>query len=277
MEEGISKVFSQYKDVLTHLPEYSKNIFRKDYFKWLFGQMRSWNKTAWAILAFNFAVQVILMWQGWSTVPVSHSIIGFISANLSVLCVVGIGQKAPIQGWAGATSAVFIAINAFMAHNYADMTLQICYFIFLDSFCILSPSWNEDVEVHSIGKFTNWIKYIVFFFVAWGIAYWVYGLVNDPRLFTDSLVLAASLTGSMLEFNLAKEQFYMWLFTSVVTIALWWQTAQMGDANYALFASYLVFFFNDFYSMFRNDGWFRAKKTLSGFGDNQKVVKDKTK
>lgn len=283
-------MFSQYKDVVINFKEYSRHIFRKGYFKWLFGQMASWNKTAYAILAFNFVIQIILAYQGWDSVPVSHTIIGFFAANLSVLCVVGIGQKAPIQGWAGATSAIFIAINAYLAHNFADMTLQISYFIFLDAFCILSPSWNENVEVHTIkvenkakGKFTNWLvgtslgwlKYIIFFFVAWGVAYLFYGLFNDPRLGLDSATLAISLTGSVLEFNLAKEQFIAWIIGSVITIGLWWQTAQMGDANYALFASYLIFFFNDFYSMFRKDGWFRAKKTLSGFGENQKEVAHK--
>ena len=34
-------MFDQYKDVLTHLPQYSKNIFRPGYFSWLVGQMKN--------------------------------------------------------------------------------------------------------------------------------------------------------------------------------------------------------------------------------------------
>ena len=62
-------MFTQYKDVLTHLPEYSKNIFRKGYFKWLFGQMKSWSMFSWGLIGFNFIVQILLAIQGSATVP----------------------------------------------------------------------------------------------------------------------------------------------------------------------------------------------------------------
>lgn len=161
-------MFDQYKDVLTHLPQYSKNIFRPGYFSWLVGQMKNWSTFSWYLVAFNFIVQVVLMIQGWASVPVSHSIISFLSANLSVLCVVGISNKSAIQGWFGLTSAVFIALNAYLAHNFADMTLQIFYIIFLDLFCILSPSWNDNVKVHSMGGVKGWLKYLLLFVVLWG-------------------------------------------------------------------------------------------------------------
>ncbi|MGE9861114.1 nicotinamide riboside transporter PnuC [Limosilactobacillus reuteri] len=265
-------MFTQYKDVLTHLPEYSKNIFRKGYFKWLFGQMKSWSKFSWGLIGFNFIVQILLAIQGSATVPLSHTIIGFLSANLSVLCVVGISNKSAIQGWFGATSAICIAFNAYLAHNYADMTLQLFYLVFLDIFCILSPSWNDNIKVHSIGGLKGWLKYIVFFFVSWGIIYYVYGLLNDPRLFLDSLTLAVSLTGALLEFNLAKEQFVFWILGSVITLALWGQTAIMGDANWALFASYSVFLLNDMYALFGKNGWFRKQEVVTGFGDKQVTI-----
>lgn len=264
-------MFSQYKDVLTHLSEYSENVFRRDYFRWLFGQMKNWSRFSWGLIAFNFIVQVILAIQGAANVPLSHTIIGFLSANLSVLCVVGISNKSAIQGWFGATSAVFIAINAYLAHNYADMTLQIFYIIFLDIFCILSPSWNENVKVHSIGGIKGWAKYAAFFLIAWGIIYYVYGLLDDPRLLLDSLTLAISLTGALLEFNLAKEQFVFWILGSVITLALWGQTAFMGDANWALFASYSVFLLNDMYALFGKNGWFRKQEVVTGFGVKEKA------
>lgn len=265
-------MFSQYKDVIMHLPEYSKNIFKKGYFKWLFNQMRSWSKTSWSLIFFNLIIQIILAIQGASSVPLSHTVISFLSANLSVLCVVGISNKSPIQGWFGLTSAICIAINAYLAHNYADMTLQIFYIIFLDSFCILSPSWNDNVKVHSIGGIIGWIKYIVFFFVLWGIIYYVYGLLNDPRLFLDSMTLAISLTGAILEFNLAKEQYWFWLVGSIITVSLWFQTALDGGANWALFASYMIFMLNDFYALFSKDGWFRKQEVVTGFGKGQKTI-----
>lgn len=265
-------MFEQYKDVLTHLPQYSRNIFRKGYFSWLFKQMASWSKTSWALIIANLIIQIILAVQGLATVPLSHTIIGFLSANLSVFCVVGISNKSPIQGWFGLTSAICIATNAYLAHNFADMTLQIFYIVFLDIFCILSPSWNNNVKVHSIGGIKGWIKYILFFFVAWGIIYYLYGLIHDPRLFLDSMTLAISLTGAILEFNLAKEQYWFWLCGSIITTSLWFQTALQGDANWALFASYMVFMLNDFYALFSKNGWFHKQEVVTGFGKNQKTV-----
>ena len=265
-------MFEQYKDVLTHLPQYSRNIFRKGYFSWLIKQMASWSKTSWALIIANFIIQIILAVQGLSSIPLSHTIISFLSANLSVFCVVGISNKSPIQGWFGLTSAICIATNAYLAHNFADMTLQIFYIIFLDIFCILSPSWNDNVKVHSIGGIKGWIKYILFFFVAWGIIYYLYGLIHDPRLFLDSMTLAISLTGAILEFNLAKEQYWFWLMGSIITTSLWFQTALQGAANWALFASYMVFMLNDFYALFSKNGWFRKQEVVTGFGKNQKTI-----
>lgn len=266
-------MFEQYKDVITNFGDYSKNIFRKDYFKWLFGQMKNWSAFGWTLIGFNFIIQIILAWQGWNTVPPLHTIISFMAANLSVFCVVGIAQKSAIQGWFGATSAVFIALNAFLAHNYADMTLQIFYFIFLDAFCILSPSWNSTIKVHSIGGIVGWIKYIIFFFVTWGVAYLFYGMLNDPRLFMDSMTLAISITGSILEFNLAKEQTWFWITASVITLILWFQTAMAGDANWALFGSYSIFLLNDLWFIFSPRGWFRNQEVVKGFGKKETTVK----
>lgn len=59
-------MFSRYKDVLTHLPEYSKNIFRRGYFKWLIDQCRGWGWFSYGLLIFNFILQVWSMVQSFS-------------------------------------------------------------------------------------------------------------------------------------------------------------------------------------------------------------------
>ena len=266
-------MFTQYQDVLTNLPKYSKNVFRKDYFKWLFSQMKQWSKFSWLLIAVSFVVELILGVQGYHTgIPMSHTIISFLGSMLSIFCVIGISNKAPIQGWFGLTSAIFIGLNAFLSHNFADMTLQIFYIVFLDLFCILSPSWNDNVKVHSIGGAKGWVKYVIVFLVLWGVIYYVYGLLNDPRLFLDSLTLAISLTGALMQFNLLKEQYIMWIISSVITISLWVQTAVQGDANFALVASYSIFFLNDMYALFSKDGWFRNQEVVTGFGEAQKTI-----
>lgn len=77
------EMFDRYKDVLTHLSEYSHNVFRKGYFSWLLNQCRGWGTFSYALLTFNFVLQVISLIQSISQAPL-QSIIAFIGGNLSV-------------------------------------------------------------------------------------------------------------------------------------------------------------------------------------------------
>ncbi|CUQ99466.1 hypothetical protein BN20_043, partial [Lactobacillus phage EV3] len=54
-------MFESYKRVLTNLPEYSKNIFRKGYFKWLLGQVKGWSKISYTLLVVNFILQIYIL------------------------------------------------------------------------------------------------------------------------------------------------------------------------------------------------------------------------
>lgn len=251
-------MFERYVDVVTHLPQYSKNVFRKGYFKWLISQMKGWGHFSYGLLAFNFILQLISLFQSFANSPWT-SIIAFIGGNLSVACVLGISNRSAIQGWAGLFSAVCIATTAGIAHNYANMWEQIGYIIFLDIFCILDPKWNEDIQVEKFKGLFDWIKYIAFFFVAWAATYFIFSMTNDPRVFLDSLTLAMAITGSLLELNRKREQYYVWTISSVFTIALWFQTMLQGDGNFALIFSYSVFFLNDMYAFFSQRGWFRVE------------------
>lgn len=129
-------MFEQYKDVLSNFGQYSKDVFKHGYVKMLFAHMKTWSKTSWMLIIANFIIQVLLAWQGFGTTSLAQTILGFLGANLSVMCVVGISNKAPIQGWFGATSAICIIASALLAHNFADATIQLGYLIFLDLFCI---------------------------------------------------------------------------------------------------------------------------------------------
>lgn len=252
-------MFERYKDVLTHLPEYSKNVFRKGYFQWLIDQCKGWGKFSYGLLAFNFILQVISLVQSFAQHPVV-SIIAFIGGNLSVACVIGISNRSGIQGWAGLTSAICIATTAFIAHNYANAWEQIGYILFLDIFCILDPKWNDDIKAEKFDSWFDWIKYGIFFLVSWAVLHFIFSMTNDPRVFLDSMSLAMSVTGSLLELNRKREQYFVWTLSSVITIALWVQTMLQGAGNFALIFSYSVFFLNDMYAFFSRKGWFRSEK-----------------
>ena len=74
-------MFDRYKDVLTHLPEYSHNVFRKGYFTWLLNQCKGWGALSYLLLAFNFVLQIISLVQSFSQTPL-QSIIAFISGTI---------------------------------------------------------------------------------------------------------------------------------------------------------------------------------------------------
>ncbi|KRL36915.1 nicotinamide riboside transporter PnuC [Liquorilactobacillus uvarum] len=251
-------MFNRYADVLSNLPTYSKNVFKKGYLKWLFNQCKGWGKLSYGLLVFNLILQTISLFQSYAVNP-TVAILGFIGGNLSVACVIGISNRSGIQGWLGATSAVCIASVGFMAGNYATAWEQIGYLLFLDFFCILDPKWNDNIQAEKLKNRFEWIAYIGFFVLAWGVLYYIFSLTSDPRVFLDSLNLAMAITGSLLELNRKREQYFVWTISSVFTIALWTQTMLQGDGNFALIFSYSVFFLNDMYAFFSKKGWFRGQ------------------
>lgn len=255
-------MFERYVDVLSNLPEYSKNVFKKGYFKWLLSQIEGWGKFSYGLVIFNLLLQIYSFIQSVQvgSVPLWVAIASFLGGNLSVLCVVGISNKSGIQGWAGALSAICIASTAFFAKNYASGLEQIGYLLFLDFFCILDPKWNDNIVAEKFKGLIEWIKYILFFLVVWGLLFWLFGMTNDPRVTFDSLNLAMAVTGSLLELNRKREQYFVWTISSVFTIALWTQTMIQGDGSFALIFSYGVFFLNDMYAFFSSKGWFRNQE-----------------
>nr|WP_054757339.1 nicotinamide riboside transporter PnuC [Liquorilactobacillus satsumensis] len=255
-------MFDRYVDVLTNLPKYSKNVFRKNYFSWLFNQCRGWGRFSYGLLIFNFVLQVISLVQSFNAAPLQSGL-SFIGGNLSVACVIGISNRSGIQGWAGAFSAICIASVGFMAGNFATAWEQIGYLLFLDFFCILDPKWNDNIQAEKFENLREWLYYIIFFVLAWGgVIYYIFSLTSDPRVFLDSLNLAMAITGSLLELNRKREQYFVWTISSVFTIALWIQTMLQGDGNFALIFSYSVFFLNDMYAFFSTRGWFRTSHQI---------------
>lgn len=139
-------------------------------------------KFSYALLTFNFVLQVISLVQSISQAPL-QSIIAFIGGNLSVACVIGISNRSGIQGWAGAISAICIATTGFMAGNFATAWEQIGYLLFLDLFCILDPKWNNDIQAEKFESWIEWLKYLIFFGAAWAVIYFIFSMTSDPRVF----------------------------------------------------------------------------------------------
>lgn len=250
-----SGMFQVYKDIWVNRKEYSKNVFRKDYFKWLVGQMSNWSKFSWGIVIVNAILQTYFLVSPFfvSTPSLKNILIlvlGFFGGNLSVLCVVGISNRASIQGWFGLTSVFFIASSAYMSGAYATVVEQlIIYMLFLDIPSILHPSWSEKVVPRNFDGIKDWIKFISFGLVAWGVFYLIFGLTDDPMLLTDSLALALSVTGVVAMLNRYSNQYYFWLGNNVVAIAVFIQAYMQGTASPALAVSYTLFVVNSIYGL----------------------------
>ena len=240
-------MFDIYKDIIVNYKEYSKNIFKKDYFGWLLSQMKSWSKFSWGIIIVNLVLQLFTLFTSTGDLV---SILGFFGANLSVMCVVGISNRSSIQGWFGLVSVFFIASTAFMTHAYATFVEQlIVYMLFLDIPSILHPAWSEKVIPRNFKGIKDWSKYILFGLIAWGILYLIFGLTDDPMLITDSLALALSMTGVITMLNRYSEQYYFWLGNNAVAIAVFLQAYMMGTASPALAISYTLFVLNSLYGL----------------------------
>lgn len=255
VQETQEGIFSIYKDIWVNRREYSKNVFRKDYFKWLVGQMRNWSKFSWSIVTINALLQVYFLVSPFLAGPqtakqIAVLVLGFFGANLSVLCVVGISNRASIQGWFGLTSVFFIATSAFISGAYATFVEQtIIYMLFLDIPSILHPSWSEKIVPRNFDGWKDWAKFITFGAVAWGVLYLLFSLTDDPMLVSDSLALALSVTGVLAMLNRYSNQYYFWLGSNVVSIVVFVQAYMMGTASPALAISYTLFVVNSLYGL----------------------------
>lgn len=257
-------MFSQYQDLISNFGSYAKNIFRKGYVSWLFNQMKHWGVLGWSLIGINFILQVAILVQSLlapTTVSLVSIIAGFLGANLSLMCVVGISHRSPVQGWFGLTSAVAIAITAGISHNWATMLEQlIIYLPFLDIPCILLPSWNDNVKAETFDGVKDWVKYILFFGISWGVLYFIFSFTNDANLLFDTTGLALAMTGSLAMLNLKTEQYVFWLAGNGMSIALFISSMMQGTATLALGVSYTLFFVNSLYGLI---AWAKEAKQIN--------------
>lgn len=254
MVEKDETMFGVYADLIKNRKQYYKNIVRPGYFSWLLGQMKQWSKFSYALIGVNLLLQLYILVTTLmgdpSTKLLIASIFGFIGANLSVMCVIGIANRSSIQGYFGITSAIAIAISALMSHAYANAVEQLIIYIpFLDIPSILHPSWAEKIVPRSFEKLTDWFKFILFGLVAWGVLFAIFSLTDDKLVLTDSLTLAIAMTGSLAMLNRYSNQYYFWLANNVVSIILYVQAMQNGTASAALAVSYSIFVLNSLYGL----------------------------
>lgn len=248
-------MFGVYADLIKNRKDYYKNIIRPGYFSWLIGQMSQWSKFSWGLVITNSLLQTYIvitsLMAADTTTKVVAAIAGFLGAVLSVMCVIGIANRSSIQGYFGITSAIAIATSAILSHLYANAIEQLLIYIpFLDIPSILHPSWAEKIVPRKFESIAQWIKYIVFALISWGVLAFIFSLTDDKLFITDSLTLAISLSASLIMLNRYSNQYYFWLAGNAVSIVLYFQALMQGTATPALAVSYTFFVINSTYGLF---------------------------
>lgn len=248
-------MFGVYADLIKNRKQYYKNIIRPSYFSWLFKQMAQWSKFSWFLVVANSLIQVYIvinsLMTAETTVQVVSAIAGFLGGVLSVMCVIGIANRSSIQGYFGITSAIAIATSAILSQLYANAIEQLLIYIpFLDIPSILHPSWSEKINPRKFENINQWIKYIAFALVSWGVLAFIFSLTDDKLFITDSLTLAISLSASLIMLNRYSNQYYFWLAGNAVSIVLYIQALMQGTATAALAVSYTFFVINSTYGLF---------------------------
>lgn len=248
-------MFGVYVDLFKNRKQYYKNIIRPGYFSWLFKQMGQWSKFSWVLVVANSLIQVYIvttsLMAAETTVQVVSAIAGFLGGVLSVMCVIGIANRSSIQGYFGITSAIAIATSAILSQLYANAIEQLLIYIpFLDIPSILHPSWSEKIIPRKFENINQWIKYIAFALVSWGVLAFIFSLTDDKLFITDSLTLAISLSASLIMLNRYSNQYYFWLAGNAVSIVVYIQALMQGTATAALAVSYTFFVINSTYGLF---------------------------
>ena len=248
-------MFGVYADLIKNRKQYYKNIIRPGYFSWLFKQMAQWSKFSWLLVVANSLIQTYIvttsLMTAETTTQVVAAIAGFLGGVLSVMCVIGIANRSSIQGYFGITSAIAIATSAILSHLYANAIEQLLIYIpFLDIPSILHPSWSEKIIPRKFENINQWIKYIAFALVSWGVLAFIFSLTDDKLFITDSLTLAISLSASLIMLNRYSNQYYFWLAGNAVSIVLYIQALMQGTATASLAVSYTFFVINSTYGLF---------------------------
>lgn len=243
-----------------------KKITLKDLFNpmWYVEQTKGWMWESYAIIL------VAIIGNAFISFGMGHPItwvtyLTYIASILSVWCIGGIANARPVNGVGGIVSAAIYIVVALVAHNPADALLQGIYILVLDLPVLMIPTWSQNVEkkirfIHETkirgekhGPAFWYTVTAIAFIVAFGGAYLIeVFLLGSPRPITDSLVLGSGFAGAILTTFRFGESGVMWFIQGLLQVALWGQTAMMGDANWVLFFTYALFMFNDFLLVYKS-------------------------
>lgn len=237
---------------------------------WYVDQMKGWSIRSYFLLILGIGLITGMTLGGGKFTGIT--IATMFAGLLGYTCTLSITNAKPLNGVLGLVSALIYIVVAIDAKNYNDVLLQSVYIITLDLPVLLMPSWAKDVKskvryLHENGRgLRNWGLTVLFFVVVLAATYYsdTHWFIS-PRPWVDSIAATIGITGALLTTLRFSESYYCWTIQGIMSVTLWGLTAIQGDANWVLFATYLLYLSNDMIAFFDKDiSWFHhSKKQLA--------------
>lgn len=220
-----------------------KELFTLQYYKDGLADWTPQTRVLWTVgsimltfIAFLGAIDV------WSLLSWLGGLIGF-------TCTLAITNGKRINGLLGFISALMISAVAFHSRNFADIFMQVGYILALDLPVIIQGNKWQQTKVRLLdtaglwGGLTVWAISFVFMFV-------IDSHFGSPRPFIDAFSASIGFTGAYLMLKKYASQYVMWTLQGLMSAGLWFITAMQGDANFVLFAVYILYLSNDVIGLF---------------------------
>lgn len=225
--------------------------------KWYIEQTKGWMRESYALIL------IAIIGNAYISFGMGHPVtwttfVTYLASILSIWTIGGITNAKPVNGVGGLTSAILYIIVALVAKNPADAMLQFIYIVLLDAPVLLLPSWSANVDkkirfIHETGLRKEkhgpafWYGVIsatvvVVFILSYLMEVYI---LDSPRPLVDSAVLGSGFAGAILTTFRFGESAMVWFIQGALQVILWGQTAMMGDANWVLFFTYMLFMLND--------------------------------
>ncbi|CAK1233874.1 nicotinamide riboside transporter PnuC [Fructobacillus tropaeoli] len=238
-----------WQDVKTNM----KQIFTWSYYKEGFS---GWDKQSYIWLEIGL---VVILATGFPHGLETLSILSMIGGAIGFACTLAITANKRINGLLGFISAILISIVAFHSKNYSDIVMQMVYVVSLDlNFMFFGNAWqNRKIKAMNTN---GWLLALVTFVVAFFLLFMMdTHLLISPRPWLDAFTAAIGVTGAALTIAKFHSQYWMWTLQGLMSVTLWGVTALQGDANWVLFATYILYLGNDVIGLFFSP-WSRATK-----------------
>lgn len=236
---------------------------KRNYFVWLWNQLKGWPIQNYMLWFFAFGFQLALL----ITAPITPvAVVTFIGTLLGTLCVLAINATKAVNGWLGLISAACFIYAGWSAKNYLSIFEQVAYILTLDLPVILAVrSWNDDTKNHlrTFGA-KEWVVSILGTLVVYGLSGWLIGtLTDDPRPWVDAVSFAISLTAGIICFLRYNNQYFWWLASGIFQLVLWAITFAQGGSSLAMAVNSSIYIINDILA-FTVSPWFSRGRRKAG-------------